>query len=319
MKRSILALNAALFYVFPIHAADLTYGGVTHYSGTSVVASNYAYGNAYLNAKNNQSAGASNYTAHNNPTGAPVPPKASQPQQRPVPRTTQSVPPTPAALLNPQVPAPKYSVLPVTSLTPAQNVPQPLAYNVPPKPVQTISQPVQMVPPAPAALLNPQVPTPKYSILPVTNLTPAQSVPQPLAYNVPPKPAQLTASIPAVTTRLKTAPLTPTVTATTAVPVNPTTTINVAAGDLPKNTLIVTPTGEVVLAGTLPPTTQVEKPFVSVFVTPPRSRHTDHSRSTGGHGDSNGTENAQNSRSAGGFSTRNDHIGGGAAGGGFHY
>ncbi|MRS15804.1 hypothetical protein GJV06_12985 [Enterobacteriaceae bacterium RIT691] len=98
-----------------------------------------------------------------------------------------------------------------------------------------------------------------------------------------------------------------------------TSTINVAAGDLPHNTQVLMPDGKIVLAGMLPPTLQIAKPFTSAFTTQTRSSHADHTHATDEHGTGNGAENAQNSRSAGSFSTRNDAIGGGLAGGGFHY
>lgn len=108
---------------------------------------------------------------------------------------------------------------------------------------------------------------------------------------------------------------------TALVPARPgqTSVIKVAAKDLPKETQIRMPDGKIVLAGTLPPTLQIEKPFTSAFTTQTRSSHADHTHATDGHGTGNGAENAQNSRSAGSFSTRNASIGGGLAGGGFHY
>lgn len=200
----------------------------------------------------------------------------------------------------------QFSPNPVTPTPTAQPV-APVA--TPPSPVTT----PQLTP-----LVNGGAPTPT---IPNSSLPP-QSTPQVLV--APPTPAA-PATPTTYTVNIKNLSTTPTagvpvgtVINGQALPQGPISTINVLVSSLPANTLVVTPTGTVT-AGSLPPTAQVAKPYVSAFVRTVRSGHRDKSDSTSGAGRGNGAENAQNSRSAGNFGTRNDHIGGGAAGGGFHY
>jgi len=88
--------------------------------------------------------------------------------------------------------------------------------------------------------------------------------------------------------------------------------INVAASTLAKNMPVTTSSG-VVMAGLLPPNTQVAVPYNSVFTKTVRGGNNQHNgRSYSDHGTGNGGNNAANSNSAHGLGGGN-HIGGGAA------
>ncbi|EHE2320719.1 hypothetical protein JNE51_004429 [Salmonella enterica] len=102
-------------------------------------------------------------------------------------------------------------------------------------------------------------------------------------------------------------------------------TINQAAGSLPANTpvsatingqTLTTTAGELAKVN---PEAQIQTPINSVFAAPARKGGNNHSDrgSRSEHGTGNGGNNAQNSRSAGGLA--DSHVGGGRAGGGFHY
>ncbi|EGT4253202.1 hypothetical protein D8W73_03785 [Citrobacter amalonaticus] len=95
-------------------------------------------------------------------------------------------------------------------------------------------------------------------------------------------------------------------------------TINVAAGSLKPTVQVQTPQG-IVAAGKLPKQAQVAVAFISAFGPQAKGGN---SRSSGmnhpEHGTGNGGNNAANSNSAHGLGG-GDHIGGGRAGGGFHY
>lgn len=95
-------------------------------------------------------------------------------------------------------------------------------------------------------------------------------------------------------------------------------TINVAAGSLKPTALVQTSHG-LVPAGSLPKHAQVAVAFNSAFGPTAKGGN---SRSAGAshteHGTGNGSNNAANSHSAHGLGG-GDHIGGGRAGGGFHY
>ena len=68
------------------------------------------------------------------------------------------------------------------------------------------------------------------------------------------------------------------------------------------------------------PSIQVDVPFNSAFMRSVKgNNHKDTLRSADEHSTGNGANNAKASRSAGGFSTRGSHIGGGSTGGGFNY
>ncbi|ENG0769485.1 hypothetical protein ABTS79_003060 [Salmonella enterica subsp. enterica] len=102
-------------------------------------------------------------------------------------------------------------------------------------------------------------------------------------------------------------------------------TINQAAANLPAKTPVsvtingVTQTTTAGAIAAVNPQAQIQTPINSVFAAAPRKGGNNHgdrgSRSE--HGTGNGGNNAQNSRSAGGLA--DSHVGGGRAGGGFHY
>lgn len=102
-------------------------------------------------------------------------------------------------------------------------------------------------------------------------------------------------------------------------------TINQAAGSLPANTPVsATINGQTLTttAGAIAkvnPEAQIQTPINSVFAAPARKGGNNHGdrNSRSEHGTGNGGNNAQNSRSAGGLA--DSHVGGGRAGGGFHY
>ncbi|WP_139156351.1 hypothetical protein [Leclercia sp. LSNIH1] len=98
--------------------------------------------------------------------------------------------------------------------------------------------------------------------------------------------------------------------------------INVGVSSVPASTpvqvgSIITTAGAI---AAIDSTIQISIPYESVFDAPVKSVHSDHQKnSRSEHGTGNGANNAQASRSAGGFSTAGSHIGGGKSGGGFHY
>ncbi|HBC0018013.1 TPA: hypothetical protein JG871_003932 [Enterobacter hormaechei subsp. xiangfangensis] len=154
--------------------------------------------------------------------------------------------------------------------------------------------------------------TARYAIKPET-IAPAVAVPVAAA---PAKPAAKPAAVPTEKPAPGIAGVVNTTKPTNAV-------INMSVTDVKPSTPVTKPDGTITTAGQIAavdPTAQISLPIASAFSPAPRKGgHENSSTSRAEHGTGNGGANAQGSRSAGSFSTRGEHIGGGAVGGGFHY